>query len=126
VMKLKGKAIAVAGSSILVGSLVLLAATNPDQRAYEEFATQQLINYGKQNLCPKAPFGLSSQCGSMLEQNRQAIHKLVSENTQRHNYIFFSLYLTDLSISSWLPSYHFETVGALYQFHLYQAREEQP
>ena len=51
-----------------------------------------------------------------------AVQRLTA-NTRQQNFIFFSIYTTDLSVSSMIPSYHFETVGALQNFYTYKAQE---
>lgn len=102
-----------------------LAITNPGQDAYEAFATQAAIDYLKAEVCAKAPtaFGLQKLCQSELESNQSKISKIITDGTQRQNFVLFSLYTTDLSISSDLPSYHVESVGALGQFMIYKTQK---
>jgi hypothetical protein len=124
------KVTAIVTGITLAGVGVALAATNPNQVAYETFATKQLIAYLEQNACAKAPLGLKGQCKSFLETNRPQIQTLITEGTQRQNFIFFSLYTTDLSadtvlpgaLGNLLPSYHFGTVGVFQKFHIYKAK----
>ncbi|MBD0389868.1 MAG: DUF4359 domain-containing protein, partial [Nostoc sp. C3-bin3] len=52
------------------------------------------------------------------------IQEIIARTTERQNYIIFSIYRTDLKISSWIPSYKFETVGAFDQFYTYTAEKE--
>jgi uncharacterized protein YceK len=123
------KVAAIAGIT-LAGVGAILAATNPDQATYERFATQQLIVYLDQNACIKAPFGLKERCQSLLESNKTQIQTLISEGTQRQNFIFFSLYTTDLSVDNllpigagnFIPSYHVESIGIFQKFHIYQTK----
>jgi hypothetical protein len=115
---------AIVGGVALVALGGVLAATNPNQESYEAFATQQLTIYLEKNLCEQSAqeMGLGSTCRSLLQSNQGKIAEFVADNTQRQNFIFFSLYTTDLSLTSFLPSYHFETAGFLHQFHVYQAK----
>lgn len=118
-------AVGVVGAIALAGVGAVMAATNPGQDSYEAFATQSLSTYLEQNVCAKAPkdFGLKKQCVSFLESNQAEIRQIISSNTQRQNYLIFSIYTTDLSVSSLLPSYHFETIAVGQQFHVYQAKQ---
>lgn len=119
------KTVAIAGGCILLGVSGLLAATNPGQAAYDEFATQAAIAYLKAEACAKAPtiFGLQKLCQSELEANQSKIKQIIRDGTQRQNFVVFSLYTTDLSISPDLPSYHVESVGVLGQFILYKTQK---
>ena len=102
-----------------------LAITNPGQDAYEAFATHAAIDYLKVEVCAKAPtaFGLQKLCQSELESNQAKITKIITDGTQRQNFVLFSLYTTDLSISPDLPSYHVESVGVLGQFIIYKTQK---
>lgn len=119
------KTVAIAGGCILLGVSGLLAATNPGQTAYDDFATQAAIAYLKTEACAKAPavFGLQKLCQSELEANQAKIKQIIRDGTQRRNFVMFSLYTTDLSISADLPSYHVESVGILGQFILYKTEK---
>ncbi|MBW4693765.1 MAG: DUF4359 domain-containing protein [Lyngbya sp. HA4199-MV5] len=119
------KTVAIVGGCILLGISGLLAVTNPGQAAYDEFATQAAIAYLKVEACAKAPtaFGLQKLCQSELEANQAKIKQIIRDGTQRRNFVVFSLYTTDLSLSSDLPSYHVESVGVLGQFVLYKTQK---
>ncbi|MBW4470185.1 MAG: DUF4359 domain-containing protein [Stenomitos rutilans HA7619-LM2] len=119
------KTVAIVGGCVLLGVSGILAVTNPGQAAYDEFATQAAITYLKAEACAKAPtaFGLQKLCQSELEANQSKIKQIIRDGTQRQNFVVFSLYTTDLSISSDLPSYHVESVGVLGQFILYKTQK---
>jgi hypothetical protein len=131
-MKRKGILAAIAAIFGLVG--VGMAVTNPNQAAYETFATEQLTVYLQDNVCKKVPvgFNLNQQCRSALRSNQDQLRQLISESTKRQNFGLFSLYTTDLSIDSWLPaylsaslpSYHIETAAAFQNFYIYQAKQQ--
>jgi len=122
------------GGILLAGLGTVMLATNPDSPAYEAFATRTLVAYSKEHLCPQVPvlFGLRAQCAGMLESNQAPIKKLIINGTQRQNFLFFSIYTTDLSVnailpaslSAMVPSYHFETLGICQQFVVYQVQEQ--
>lgn len=115
-------------AAIALGGLgVVMALTNPGQPEYEEYAVQRLSEYVKHEVCNQAPkiFGtlLQRNCDELIDSNRPAIQKIIATSTQRKNFIFFSIYSTDLSVSSSIPSYHFETVAALENFYTYTAQK---
>ncbi len=118
------KFVASAGIAALAGLAGMLALTNPSEVAYEHFATRQLSTYADNQLCTQAPFGLQSECRRLLQQNQTQIQQLVANKTTRINLLLLSIYITDLSISSYLPAYEFKTIGIAGQFHVYQAEEK--
>jgi Domain of unknown function (DUF4359) len=123
---MKKPILTVAGVAIAVLG-VGLVATNPSQTDYENYATEQFIIYIKDNLCTKLPQQLGNfaiaQCQTTVEQGKPQIKQFITQNTQRQNYFFFSIYKTDLAIPL-LPAYHFETVGFLQNFSIYQAEKK--
>ena len=116
----------IGGGLALIGVAAVLAITNPSQATYEEFATQAAIDYLGQEVCVKAPlaFGLQDQCQSALTSNQRQIRQMIAKGTQRQNFGFFSLYKTDLAVTSFLPSYHVEAVGVFQRFIIYKAIEQ--
>ena len=107
---------------------VAMAVANPSQPAYEEYAVQQLTEYLKNDVCTKAPKAfenfLQRNCTVLVDSSRPKMQQIVSESTQRYNFIFFSVYSTDLAVSPVIPSYHFETVGAFQNFYTYAAQKQ--
>lgn len=104
----------------------VMVATNPGQDAYENYATQQLVTYLDQQVCAKAPkaFGLNQECRSLLESNRPQVQKIIADGTQQRNFVFFSLYTTELSVTSFLPKYRVLTLGIFDQFLIYDTLQE--
>jgi hypothetical protein len=100
-----------------------MVVMNPSQSTYESYATQQVMGLIDQNICGEAPkaFNLRQDCKSLLTQNRAEVQQFIANNTTRQNFIFFSVYTTDVSVASFLPHYRVETVGALRRFHTYDA-----
>lgn len=117
------KIVAIA-AGLVAATGVIMALTNPKQEAYETFATGALIDYAGENLCPKVPIIGKAQCETLLSTNRSEIKRFIAKGSERRNYFFFSIYVTDLSISTWLPSYHFETLGIFGKFFVMQAKED--
>jgi len=111
---------------------VAMAVTNPSQASYEEYATQQLTAYLRDNTCADAGELLKDGCSKLLNENQSEIKKLISANTQHQNFGVVSLYKTDLSVGELLPSflgklvpsYHFETVGVFGNFRVVEAKKQ--
>jgi hypothetical protein len=105
---------------------LVLAVTNPDQATYESFATTQLVDYLSQEVCSDTvqTLGLNRDCKNLLRSNQTLIRRLIARQTQRQNFLFFSIYRTDLEIMALLPTYQFETVGGLGQFHVYKSEKK--
>lgn len=120
--------VAYVGAAALAGVGIALAITNPSQPEYEEYAVQRLTEYLKSDVCTKAPDLLGGliqrNCSVLVDSGRPQIQQLVSQNTQRQNFILFSVYNTDLSLNQLVPAYHFETVGAFQNFYTYKAEKQ--
>ncbi|MBV8884350.1 MAG: DUF4359 domain-containing protein [Chroococcidiopsidaceae cyanobacterium CP_BM_RX_35] len=116
------------GLGILAGLGVALAATNPSQSAYQEYATQRLTAYLEtKDICAKVPRILQNilhrNCSTLLDLSQPAVQQAISQGTQQQNFIFFSIYSTDLTVTPLLPSYHFATVGVFQNFFTYSAEK---
>jgi Domain of unknown function (DUF4359) len=112
-----------------VGLGLALAMTNPAPEAFAEFALQHLREAG----CQQIPFGLASQCPRFVDDNKAQIQRIMADNTERQDFILFSIYQTHLSTRSlvpdfplmpMLPTFHFQTVGILGNFYLVEAKKE--
>jgi uncharacterized protein YceK len=110
----------------LVGLGSAMAIANPDQKMYERYATVQITNYVKTSVCSQGQNILGNliqqPCNSLVETVKPQIQEIVIKNTQRQDYIFFSIYYTNLSLGSlvpFAPSYQIETVGAFNNFYSY-------
>ncbi len=105
------------GGGLFLAFGCLLFLTNPGQRQYEKFATEQLVKYARENVCQaksaKLEEALKSQmCTLMLETGKSQVPKLIRETTNRSNYALLSLYETNLYI------YNFETIGIFNHFYV--------
>ncbi len=125
-----------------IGLGVAMTLTNPSQPAYNRYATKRLTRYLNENVCPQAPNilgnNLQDQCVDLLKENQDDIQKLIRQNTTQRNFLFLSLYKTDLSAyellpreirqfisPQLLPTYTFETVGIFQGFRTYKAQRQQ-
>ena len=113
------------GGTVLTALGVTMALTNPSPDIYEEYAVEQLSTYLKNEGCTQVPViwgnSLKRQCKTLVDKNRPQIEQLVSQTTQRQNFIVFSIYRTNLEVGSFLPVYRFETLGVFQKFYIYKA-----
>lgn len=103
------------GGSLFLGFGLLLVFTNPNQKKYELFATEQLITYAKENVCTATSNNLeqaikSQVCNLMINTGKSQVPTLIGKTTQRRNYLLLSIYETNLYL------YNFTTIGLLNQF----------
>lgn len=116
------------GMVVLVGLGVSMALTNPSQSDYEEYALGQLTDYLKNNACTEVSqsFGkfLYRQCTALVDTGRPRLKRIIADNTYQYNFIIFSIYNTNLSISPLLPGYEFKTVGIFQKFYIYEAEKQ--
>ncbi|MEH2063732.1 MAG: DUF4359 domain-containing protein [Nostoc sp.] len=107
---------------------VTMAKTNPNQLEYEEYAVQRLTKYLKTDVCKQTTNIIQNlihfNCNKLVDSANPQMQEIIARTTERQNYIIFSIYRTDLKISSWMPSYKFETVAAFDQFYTYTAEEQ--
>ncbi|WP_017316940.1 DUF4359 domain-containing protein [Mastigocladopsis repens] len=115
----------------VVGVAVLgmaMANTNPSQAKYEDYAVQRLTEYLKSNVCEKTSNPLENlikwNCSKFVEAANPQMREIISIRTQKQDFIIFSVYRTDLKLSHLIPSYKFETVGALENFYTYSAEKQ--
>ena len=122
------KSLALAGGVAIAFVAGAMVVTNPKQDSYEEFASQQLVEYLQDNVCDQAQqaFGniLQQSCQSFVQDSKPQLQGIIAQRTERQDYILFSVYTTNLSIAAFLPSYEFETLGVLQNFHILRAEEK--
>ncbi len=113
----------------LAGLGVAMAKTNPSQPEYEDYAVQKLTEYLKTHVCTQTPSFLEdilktkTKCQKVVDSANPEIHDIIAAKTHKQNFIIFSIYRTDLTLNSWMPSYEFETVGAFERFYTYKAEQ---
>jgi len=127
--------------SAIAGIGVAMAVTNPGPEAYEEYAVLQLSEQLEDRVCGKAPVFVEGICDSVLSNNQSWLRDVVQGSTVRRNYLFLSIYETDLDAAAaidrvlpanlslsvdGLPAYHVETVGIFSQFYTYEVQQVNP
>jgi len=117
--------IAAAGLAVLG---IILAKTNPSQGEYEAYAAQRLTKYFQDDVCQKKSKLLEKllhlNCIQLVNATSPEIRKIITENTKRQNYIFFSVYQSEIKIYYFVPSYTFDTLGILANFYPFKAEKE--
>lgn len=119
------KVVASVGAVVVLGVTAGMARTNPNPDDYKGYATQRLTEYIKTEGCQKVPLP-QDNCESIVESAEPQLAKIITNSTQRQNFIIFSIYKTELSLRQWvpfLPAYQFETLGAFQSFYIFKAEK---
>ncbi len=115
------------GSLLMMSGGILMVITNPCKQDYEVYATEALSFYLKDRVCPQAPAVLGgvvqSYCKTLVDTGRPQIKKIIANTTTRQNFLIFSIYETELSLPSPVPSYQFQTIGVMQNFYTYEAEK---
>lgn len=120
----KINAIAAVTGTVLVGLGVAMAVTNPGPESYHDYASQRLMEYAQANACDRLPIARGS-CVAAIGSVQSDIEDIIRRNTQRQNFILWSVYKTDLSLPlPLIPAYQFETVGAFQSFYTYEYKKQ--
>ena len=117
------RTIAAVGGVLLVGVGAAMAATNPGREGYERYAAERLGTFLKSEVCQELPIG-KKQCKNQVDQRETDLQNLVAGNTQRQNFLLFSIYQTELATPLPLvPSYRFRTVAVFQSFYMFEAKQ---
>ncbi len=114
------------GAGVAIAALGgAMVATNPKPSSYEVFAAKQLVAYLQENVCEKAnqTLGnlLQASCDDFLRDAQPQLQSIIAQRTERQDYLFFSIYKTNLSVAAFLPAYKFETLGVFHNFRVLKA-----
>ena len=112
------------------GILVLLAVlvvTNPGADKYELYASERLITYFKNDLCSQTTEikEIQSTCRIFIDTIRPQLKTILTKSTRQQNFLLFSLYYTDFSLSPVVPEYNFTTLGIVDRFFTYQSEQSE-
>jgi Domain of unknown function (DUF4359) len=93
------------GCTAITGVALTLALTNPRQEVYTEFATHTVSKFLVRDLCKanaQAPKGFETLvkdgCQAFMRQGSSEIRSFIENNTERQDFLLFSLYTTDFPI----------------------------
>ncbi len=102
-----------------------LALTNPDRSAYENYAVDLVAQLGKEE-CNRAPGGfgavLQGPCRAAIESFKPKLRPLLAATSRRQNFLFFSLYKSELSIPGVNLNLSVESIGICNNFFTYKAQ----
>lgn len=112
------------GGLAIVGLGIGMAVTNPQPSAYNSFAAKKLAQYLQEKVCDDVPNLLQQQCRNFANAGQDRFKKIAADTTERQNFVFLSIYETDISMPPGMPSYHFSTVGIFNQFYIYEAEKK--
>jgi Domain of unknown function (DUF4359) len=115
--------IVILGMLATCGVAGLMALTNPERGAYEEYAVEQLGNQAREK-CDSAPGGLGvlfqGTCRVAIDNFKPQLRTLVSASSNRQNLILFSIYRSDLSIPVVNVGIKVESIGIFNRFFTYK------
>ena len=98
-------------------------STNPDRAAYETYAIEQVGELARDR-CSQAPPGLGillqAPCRAAIESLKPQIRPLLSATTTRQNWLFFSIYSSDISIPALDFKGRVESIGIFNKFCTYK------
>ena len=101
--------------------ITVLITTNPGTKQYEQYASESLNSYLKEEVCEDVTDILETSCSILIDIARPQLKMAIAQSTKRSNFLAFSIYNTDLSISNAIPEYEFATIGIMNHFFTYQA-----
>lgn len=113
----------------VLGLGAVMAALNPSDAAFDEFALEQVKIHG----CKEVPKLVRNQCPQFVQDNQAQVKKLIAQSTERQNYLFFSHYRTKLTARSIIPelplfldvpTFRLETVGIFGKFYIYESERQ--
>ncbi len=114
---------------VLGGIAGILLTTKPNRQDYEQYASQRLTSYLRDNVCARAQASLDVQpllrgyCKMLVDTGQPFLQEAIASKTTRKNFLIFSVYQTELWFPPPLPSYHFSSVGFLNKLYIYEALE---
>jgi hypothetical protein len=107
---------------------VMMTKTNPTEAEYQDYAVERLTQYLKADVCQKTQGFIENliqfNCEKVVDSVNPQMRGIIAGTTQRRDFMIFSVYRTDLKVSSLIPSYTFETVGAFNNFYTYSAKQQ--
>jgi hypothetical protein len=105
-----------------LGGMMML--TNPDRMAYEAYAVDRVGELAKDQ-CDRAPAGLGivlqGPCRAAIESFKPQLKPLLAASTSRQNFMFFSIYKSDISVPAASLNAKVESIGIFNNFFTYKA-----
>lgn len=112
---------------VLIGLGAIAYLTNPQEPSYQKYAEVAVKTQFKDQVCNQVAeelgVWLEGQCHILVNSTSPYLAEIVTQQTDRQNFLFFSIYQAELPLPEPLPSYHVETLGLLGNFYTYQAKK---
>ena len=120
------KKIGIAGI-ITAGIGALALVTNPGVAGYRQYADDKIKTEIKEKICTQIAsdvgIWLEGQCHVLVTSASPYLAEVISQQTERQNFYFFSIYQADLSLPAPLPEYHVATLGVFGNYYTYEAKK---
>jgi Domain of unknown function (DUF4359) len=101
----------------------VMALTNPDRAAYENYAVDRLGDLAKDE-CDRAPAGLGvliqEPCRAAIEAYKPQLRPILAATTSRQNWGLFSIYRSNISIPVVNLNVKIESIGIFDRFFVYK------
>ncbi|MGB2927208.1 MAG: DUF4359 domain-containing protein [Limnothrix sp.] len=123
------------GAIVVVGLGAIAVIANPQEAHYQDYAGRQISFYLKENVCQNSndnlpidlgnfsSSALESYCKTLVDASEYQLGELIGQKTSHENYVFFSVYQTDIELPEPFPHYSFETLGILNNFYTFRAEK---
>ena len=123
---MKFRNIGVVGT-ILIGIGAIAWLTNPGVEKYRRYADTTIKTELKDKVCLQVAedmgVWLEGQCHLLINAASPYLAEIVNQQTERQNFLLFSVYQADLPLPTPLPDYQLKTLGIMGNFFIYQAEQ---
>jgi Domain of unknown function (DUF4359) len=101
----------------------VMALTNPDRAAYENYAVDRIGDLAKAE-CARAPAGLGvfiqEPCRAAIEAYKPDLRPILAAATSRQNWVLFSIYRSNILIPMVNLNVKIESIGIFDRFFVYK------
>jgi hypothetical protein len=103
---------------------IILTFTNPDLNRYQAYLTKEVSKGLREDICAKAPEVLGGvlqwQCNRLIDKGEPSLESIIEYSTDKENFVFFTIYETEILLMPGLPSYQIKSIGIFNHFIIYQ------
>jgi hypothetical protein len=113
--------------TIALGIGAIAWFTNPGEQKYQQYADATIKTELKDKVCVQVAedmgVWLEGQCHLLINAASPYLVDIVNQQTERRNFLLFSIYQADLPLPTPLPDYQLETIGILGNFFIYRTEK---
>lgn len=118
---------------ICIGAIATVS--NPQEARYQKYAGEKIAFYLKENVCQNSNSNLpidlgkfsskalENYCKTLVDASQSQLGELIGKQTSHQNYVFFSIYQTEIQLPEPFPHYSFETLGIFSNFYTFRAEK---